>query len=144
VIRYANKFDKPEIIEMMKMFRDEADLPEYLDSNNEDYWNQLLDSFFAGRGVIFYEQGKGLLMALIVPTIWDDKKLSMNELAWYVKPEFRNSFTGYKLLKEYIDYGKMLKEQNKISFFTLSKMDTSPNIKYERFGFRKKDENWIQ
>lgn len=144
MIRQATKFDKTEITEMMRMFRDEADLPEYLDAEDDAYWNLLLDTMLAGKGVIFLEEGKGLLMAIIHPTIWSNKVNTMQELAWYVKPEFRNSTVAYRLLKAYIDYGKELKEDGRIRFFSVSKMDTSPNIKYQKFGFRKKDENWIQ
>ena len=28
--------------------------------------------------------------------------------------------------------------------FAIAKMVTSPDIKYEKFGFKKLDENWIQ
>jgi N-acetylglutamate synthase-like GNAT family acetyltransferase len=144
MIRQATKFDKTEIIEMMKQFRQEADLPEYVGEENEEYWNLLLDTMLVGKGVVFLEEGKGLLMALIHPTIWNNKIYTMQELAWYVKPEFRHTTVGYRLLKAYIEYGEELKEDGRIKFFSVSKMDTSPNIKYEKFGFRKKDENWIK
>jgi GNAT superfamily N-acetyltransferase len=144
MIRQATKFDKTEIIEMMKQFRQEADLPEYMGEENEEYWNLLLDTMLVGKGVVFLEEGKGLLMALIHPTIWNNKIYTMQELAWYVKPEFRHTTIGYRLLKAYIEYGDELKEDGRIKFYSVSKMDTSPNIKYEKFGFRKKDENWIK
>jgi len=144
MIRQATKFDKTEIINMMKQFRSEADLPEYVDAENEEYWNLLLDTILVGKGVVFLEEGKGLLMALIHPTIWDNRINTMQELAWYVKPEFRNTTVGYRLLKSYIEYGDELKEDGRIKFFSVSKMDTSPDIKYQKFGFRKKDENWIK
>ena len=144
MIRQATKFDKTEVTEMMRMFRDEADLPEYLDAEDDSYWNLLLDTMLAGKGVIFLEEGKGLLMAIIHPTIWSNKVNTMQELAWYVKPEFRHTTVGYRLLKAYIEYGDELKEDGRIKFFSVSKMDTSPDIKYQKFGFRKKDENWIK
>ena len=144
MIRQATKFDKTEIIEMMKQFRQEADLPEYIGEENEEYWNLLLDTILVGKGVVFLEEGKGLLMALIHPTIWNNKIHTMQELAWYVKPEFRHTTVGYRLLKAYIEYGDELKEDGRIKFFSVSKMDTSPDIKYQKFGFRKKDENWIK
>ncbi|MEI7757657.1 MAG: GNAT family N-acetyltransferase [Bacteroidota bacterium] len=144
MIRQATKFDKTEIINMMKQFRSEADLPEYVDAENEEYWNLLLDTILVGKGVVFLEEGKGLLMALIHPTIWDNRINTMQELAWYVKPEFRNTTVGYRLLKSYIEYGDELKEDGRIKFFSVSKMDTSPDVKYQKFGFRKKDENWIK
>ena len=144
MIRQATKFDKTEIIEMMKQFRQEADLPEYMGEENEEYWNLLLDTILVGKGVLFLEEGKALLMALIHPTIWNNKINTMQELAWYVKPEFRHTTVGYRLLKAYIEYGNELKEDGRIKFFSVSKMDTSPDIKYQKFGFRKKDENWIK
>ena len=144
MIRQANKYDKTEIIQMMKLFRAEADIEQYRDLDNVEYWNRLLDSILAGQGVVFLEDGKGLLMALITHTAWCDKTYQMMELAWYVKPEYRNSSIGYRLLKAYIEYGKQLKEQGRIRLFTMAKMVTSPNLKYEKFGFRKLDEVWIQ
>jgi len=144
MIRQANKYDKADILDMMKMFRKESHIQEYQDLDNEEYWDALLDHILAGKGVIFIEQNKGLLMGLICQIPWCDKTLQMYELAWYVKPEYRNTTIGYKLLKNYVQYGKKLKENGRIKLFTMSKMITSPNIKYDRFGFRKLDETWIQ
>ena len=144
MIRQATKYDKTEIIEMMQLFRSEADIEHYRHLDNIVYWNKLLDNIIAGQGVVFLEQGKGLLMAIITHTAWCDRTFQMYELAWYVKPEYRNTTIGYRLLKEYIDYGKQLKEQGRIKFFSIAKMTTSPNIKYDKFGFNKLDETWIQ
>jgi GNAT superfamily N-acetyltransferase len=142
MIRQATKYDKTEIIAMMREFHDEADLPEL--PQNEEYFNVLLDSIFAGQGVIFLKEGKGLLMAMILPTIWCNKTFALHELAWYVRPEERNTTIGFRLFAAYLEYGKQLKEQGRIKYFTMTKLDVSPNLKYEKYGFRKKDENWIQ
>jgi hypothetical protein len=144
MIRQATKYDKTKIIEMMQLFRAEADIEQYRHLDNVVYWNKLLDSILAGQGVIFLEEGKGLIMALISHTAWCDRTFQMYELAWYVKPEYRNTTVGYRLLKEYIDYGKQLKEQGRIKLFSIAKMISSPNIKYDKFGFNKLDETWIQ
>jgi len=131
MIRQATKYDKTEIIEMMQLFRAEADIEQYRHLDNIVYWNKLLDNILAGQGVIFLEEGKGLIMALITHTAWCDRTFQMYELAWYVKPEYRNTTVGYRLLKEYIDYGKQLKEQGRIKLFSIAKMVSSPNIKYD-------------
>jgi GNAT superfamily N-acetyltransferase len=144
MIRQATKYDKTQIIAMMKQFRAEADFPELLKVDNEEHWNTMLDSIFAGQGVVFLEEGKGLLMAIVLPTIWCNKTFAMHELAWYVCPEERNTTIGFRLFAAYLAYGKQLKEQGRITYFTITKIDTSPNFKYEKYGFRKKDENWIQ
>ena len=144
MIRQATKYDKTEIIKMMQLFRAEADIEQYRHLDNIVYWNKLLDNILAGQGIIFLEEGKGLIMALITHTAWCDRTFQMYELAWYVKPEYRNTTVGYRLLKQYIDYGKQLKEQGRIKLFSIAKMESSPNIKYDKFGFNKLDETWIQ
>ncbi len=144
MIRQATRQDKPQIIEMMKLFRAEADIVQYRTLDNEPYWNRLLDTILAGAGIVFIEDNVGLIMALITPTIWCDKTFYMQELAWYVKPEKRNTSTGYRLLKRYVDYGNQLKDVGRISMFAIAKMVTSPDVKYGKFGFSKLDENWIQ
>ena len=144
MIRKATKYDKTQIIEMLKMFRDEAEVDYVKQLKDETYINILLDTILAGAGVVFIEENKGFIMALITHTAWDNKTYQMYELAWYVKPEHRNTTIGYRLLKEYVDYGKQLKEQGRIKLFTIAKMVTSPDIKYDRFGFKKMDETWVQ
>ena len=129
---------------MMQLFKHESKIEQYKDLYNIEYWNKLLDSILAGHGIIYIEDGVGLIMGIVMPTIWCDKTLVLNELAWYVKPEHRNTTVGYRLLKAYVDYGKQLKEQGRIKMFTIAKMVTSPDLKYGRFGFSKLDEIWIQ
>jgi GNAT superfamily N-acetyltransferase len=144
MIRQATKYDKTKIIEMMQLFRAESHIEQYKDLDNVEYWNRLLDSIFSGQGIIYIEDGIGLIMGVVMPTIWCDKTLVLNELAWYVKPEHRNTTVGYRLLKAYVDYGKQLKQTGRIKMFTIAKMVTSPDLKYGRFGFSKLDEIWIQ
>ncbi len=144
MIRQATKYDKTQIIEMMQLFRAESHIEQYRDLDNVEYWNRLLDSILAGQGIIYIEDGIGLIMGVVMPTIWCDKTLVLNELAWWVKPEHRNTTVGYRLLKAYVDYGKQLKESGRIKMFTIAKMVTSPDLKYGRFGFSKLDEIWIQ
>lgn len=144
MIRQANKFDKQNIIELMLEFKNESNIAELKDINNPEYWDRLLNTILAGAGIIYIEQGKGLIMGLITHSAWCDKTLQLYELAWYVKPEYRNTSLGYRLLKKYVDYGKELKQSGRIKLFTMAKMVTSPNIKYEKFGFTKLDETWVQ
>ena len=143
-MRQATRYDKPAIKDLLRSFRDESGFTELADIDDSPYLNATLDAILAGQGVVFIEEGKGLLAALITPSVWNDKTLIMHELAWYVKPEHRKSSIGYRLLKAYILFGNGLKAQGRIKYFTMSKLDTSPSLKYEKHGFRKKDENWIQ
>ena len=143
MIRQASKFDKPDIIEMLRLFKDESPFDDYKSLDNVEYINQMLDELIAGKGVIFIEQGVGMIVGLITPTIWSDKIFCMQELAWFVKPEHRKSTVGYRLLKAYFEYAKELKRQDRIKFYTISKMITSPDFNYAKYGFKKIEECWI-
>jgi hypothetical protein len=129
---------------MMQQFRKECDIPQYRDLDNTEYWNKMLDNILAGQGVVYLEDGIGLIIGIVLPTIWCDKTFALHELAWWVHPNKRNTTVGYKLLKAYVQYGKTQKSNGRIKMFTVSKMVTSPDLNYERFGFTKLDENWIQ
>lgn len=159
MIRQANKFDKQDIIQMIHLFSEESPFDDYKKLNffssenrkdenrtieNAEYINQMLDVIMAGQGVIFIEPNKGFIMGIITNTIWSDKIYAMQELAWFVKEEHRHTSIGYRLLKSFIDYSKELKLQGRINFFTIAKTIKSPNIKYDKFGFTKKEESWMQ
>jgi len=143
-IREANKYDKTEIIEMLKCFRDESPMKQYFQQDDMEHWESILANVFAGQGKIFIEEGKGLFFCLFIPSIWSKKVLVLHEIAWYVLPEHRQGRTGYRLLKAYLEYANDLKNTGRIAYFTLSKITSSPNLHYEKLGFRKIDENWIQ
>lgn len=144
MIRQATKYDKTEVIRLMKLFREESPVKEVYAEDDEEHWHRLLDNIFAGAGAIFIEEGKGLLLCMVLPSVWSSKVLALHELAWFVSKEFRGGTTGYKLLKAYLQYAKQMKESGRIKYFTVSKMVSSPDIDYARFGFRKVDENWVQ
>jgi GNAT superfamily N-acetyltransferase len=144
MIRQATKYDISEIIGMMKNFRAESPVLDLMDVEDEDYWRQMLNDIFAGKGKVFYEEGKGLLMCMIIPSIWSPQVLVLHELAWYVLPEHRHTTVGYRLVKAYLNYAEQLVKSERIRYYTLNKMVSSPNLKYEKLGFRKIDEIWIQ
>jgi hypothetical protein len=144
MITQATKYDKTEIIEMFRLFRNESEIEQYKRFENVDYINELLDQIIAGRGIIFIKPNIGLIVGLISPVIWCNKTLAMYELAWYVKPKYRNGTVGYRLLQKYIEYGNKLKEEGRIALFTLSKLANSPDLNYKKLGFVKTDENWMQ
>jgi N-acetylglutamate synthase-like GNAT family acetyltransferase len=144
VIRQATKYDRIQLQEMVRMFRDESPIQQYKDIDNPDYFSSLVDSIIAGRGVIFIEDNVGFIMGIISPVVWCDKTYAMYELAWYVKPQYRMGMVGVRLLKAYIDYAKQLKEQGRIKLFTITKMISSPDFDYSKLGFQKIEENWMQ
>lgn len=143
-MREATKHDKIQIWEMMLKFRNESGVNDFMHLENQPHFFSLLDNIFAGQGIVYIEEGKGLLMAIVLPSIWCNKTFALHELAWYVLPEYRNTTIGYRLFKAYLDYAKKLKTIGRIQYFTMTKLDNSSNFDYAKYGFSKKDENWVQ
>ena len=140
VIRFASHFDKDEIIAMMLEFQGEVD--NLLKVNNPEHWHRLLDQIFAGGGAVILAPGKGLLMCVVGPSVFCDKTLLLQEVAWYVRPLFRQGTTGYRLLERYVELGDRLKDEGRIAAFTISRLMQSDPINFGRFGFIKHHETW--
>jgi N-acetylglutamate synthase-like GNAT family acetyltransferase len=144
MIRQATKYDKPQIIEMMKEFYKELKFETEISLDNESYWDDLLNTVIYGRGVIFINDNVGLVFAIINPTLWCPKTLVMNCVAWAIKPQYRNTTKGYRLLKAYVDYAEKLKQEGRIKYYTLGKTPKTPSMDYTKLGFRKTDEVWVR
>lgn len=145
-VREATPVDVPHILDMLRRYRDCAPLPFLHEADDAEHITKQLAEIMAGRGVCFVAQSDGvvgMLIAQIVPSLWSPKHLVMYELAYWVNPEARGSSAGYRLLKAYANYGQRLKMQKRVHAFFISKMTTSPDIKYDKFGFSKLEEMWV-
>ena len=144
----ANKFHTPDIIDMLRLYRDETPIESMKHCDNEEYIKKLLSHLFAGRGIILlaYKEKEivGMLICFIDQNIWDPNLLVMRELAYYVKKEYRGTSAGYRLLAKYNEMAEEYKEQGRIKQWTISKMVNSPDLDYSKFGFNKVEETYSQ
>lgn len=147
-IRLADKFDFPEVYEMIKDFSKAAPLEiiRTCDINEQDF-NSLYMTLMAGAGLVLIAEKNnqvcGLIMGGIEQNIWDRRLLTLKELAFWVKPEYRNTRAGYLLLKTYCEEAQELRDNGRIHMYTMAKMTNSPDIKYEKFGYFKVEEVWV-
>lgn len=148
MIRQANKFDIPQIIEMLKQYRDEAPIEILKQANDQEYIERLLLDLIVGSGFILVAEKNdlliGMLIAGIIPNIWNPKVNQCSEIAYWVQPEFRGSTAAYRLIKEYIKECDKLFKSGRIQMNTISKMINSPDLKYQKFGFQKLEETWTR
>jgi hypothetical protein len=145
-VRDATPFDIPVLLEMLRRYRDCAPLPFLKEADDSIYITQVLTELMSGRGVcLLAETDKivGMLISQVTPSMWSPKHLVLYEMAYWVNPEDRGSSAGYRLLKAYAEHGQAMKAQGRISAFFISKMSTSPDIKYDKFGFSKLEEMWV-
>lgn len=147
-IRFATNFDIPQLVEMLKRYRDNSPLACLKLANDETYIQELLHQVIVGRGVIFVadygNELAGMLIAVRNSNAWDPSIMAINELAYWVDPQYRNTSAGYKLLSKYRDWCEQAKQLGTIQYYTISKMVNSPDLNYDRFGFRKLEEMWEQ
>lgn len=146
MIREANKFDVDAIIQMLKHYREAAPLDALRKADDEEYIRRMIAGIIAGMGFVLVSEKDnvitGMLIAALFPNIWNPKAHQCSEVAYWVEPEHRGGTAGYRLIAEYVDKCEELKRQGKIHFYTISKMNNSPNLKYQKFGFEKLEETW--
>lgn len=146
MIREANQFDIPVILDMLRQYRDQTPLAFLKEADDADYMTVILTEIMAGRGLVLVSETakiNGMLIAGINPSAWSPKHLVMTEMAYWVNPDARGGTAAHRLLKEYVMRGAAFKKQGRIAAFFISKMANSPDLKYGRFGFTKLEEFWV-
>ena len=117
------------------------------DADDAEYITAMLSEIMAGKGVLLIAEDNqkivGMIMAILMPSIWSPKHFFLTELAYYVKQEYRMGTAGYRLLSRYLDEAIQMKDDGRITHFFISKMVNSPNLNYGRFGFQKLEEFWV-
>jgi len=148
MIRQANKFDMEAIVRMLKAYRDKAPAQFLRDSSNQEHIEKLINNILAGAGFILLaikdEDPVGMVIAAQHPNIWNPEVMQVSEIAFWVDEEHRGGKSAHRLLHAYIQQCEEWKQENRIQFFSLSKMVNSPDLSYEKFGFEKLEETWIK
>ena len=148
MIRQANKFDIPKIIEMLKNYRDAAPIEILRKADDQNYIEGLLTEIMIGAGFILLAEKNdeiiGMIIAGIIPNVWNPKVRQCSEIAYWVEPEFRGGTAAYRLLKSYVDECDKMMKSGKIQMYTMSKMVSSPDLKYQKFGLSKLEETWVK
>jgi GNAT superfamily N-acetyltransferase len=148
MIRQANKFDAEAIVQMLKSYREQAPTQFLRDANNRVHIDKLLANIFAGAGFILLaekdEQIVGMVIAAQHPNIWNPDVSQVSEIAFWLDEAHRGGKLAHRLLHAYIQQCEEWKQENRIQFFSISKMNNSPDLSYDKFGFEKLEETWIK
>ena len=144
MIRLATKFDMPRLIEMLWDYHDSGNLPS-MEISDDSTAKKILTRILVGGGIALVSEKdghlNGMLLALLVPYLWDDSALVVSEIAYWVDAEQRGGSAGYRLLKEYTTRCNDMVEQKKIKTFTVSHME-GQQLNYARFGFKPVEHTW--
>ena len=144
MIRLANKFDIPQLLEMLWHYHDSGSI-KGLDIKGEETLMRILTTILIGGGMALVSETDnkltGMLLAVKSPFLWDQSQYIMNEIAYWVEPEHRGSRAGYRLLKEYVKCCEDMRNQDKILNYTMSQME-GQRLDYTRFGMRPIEHTW--
>ena len=145
MIRTATPRDKPALMRMLNSYRTASPLDFHKDTN-EAHAGKIIDAVLLGAGICFVSEDKsgvhGMLLAIKNPNVWDPTVMALHELAYWVDINRRGTSSGYRLLKAYADYAQEQKTLGNIEYYTVSKMVTSPDLDYSRFGFTLLESMW--
>jgi len=148
MIRQANKFDLEAIVRMLKNYRDKAPTQFLKDANNREHIDKLLGNILAGAGFILLaekdDETVGMVIAAQHPNIWNPDVTQVSEIAFWLDEPHRGGKLAHRLLHGYIQQCEEWKQEKRIQFFSISKMVSSPDLSYDKFGFEKLEETWIK
>lgn len=148
-IRHATRKDDDAIIEMLRKFADvqpfgrlQTEAKHYHDHHVRKVLSAIRSS---GLCLLAEVEGEiaGCFMALIVPDIWLPQIKIMNEVVWWVNPNHRYTTAGARLLTEYKKIGEKYVNEGKISNFTMTLLENSPELDLEKRGFTKIESNYM-
>ena len=144
MIRQLNKFDIPQVMEMLRHYRGSGVIKN-VTVDNEETALKILTFIIVGGGLGLVSEKNnkltGMILAIKNPFLWDNTKTIMSEIAYWVEPEHRGSTAGYRLLNEYVTQCEKMKDNGKIDSYTISQME-GQDLNYSRFGFKPIEHTW--
>lgn len=147
MIREATRYDMQCLVEMTRQYATEFPSKLASDPANFDADNikSLYFSIMAGRGFILLDtELKGFLVAIIINNTWFPKILEMHELAWWVKPEYRNTSIGGKLWLEFNRRADVHLASKRIQAVVTSLAANSPAIDYAKRGYKMLETSYLK
>lgn len=132
-IRRITRFDYDQIIEMGLAFAKETKLKGWQENEiDPEHVKRVLFSCETSGVSVCAEDSSGQIQGIFlthrVKDTWIPKILRLQELAWWVKPEYRNSQVGIQLFQEYVRLAEELRQRGEIESYTVGKHRYSPEI----------------
>lgn len=139
MIRLATRYDIPRLLEIVEAYAFENTIKKLGESNNHfpKYVEQLLFSIIQGHGFIFIDSHlRGAIIAYKNSNIWSPKVKELNELLWWVEPEYRNGTVGGRLWKAFDERAQRMLELGEIDYVCTSISATGPLIDFSKRGYK--------
>jgi hypothetical protein len=136
-MREATKYDIPHLLEMMRLYAEEAGIEALKAQQNEPQVKNLFQQMINGRGFVLVDDNlRGFLAAYVTGNFWNTDVKELHEVGWWVMPEYRNTSIGGRLWLRFNQLAQYMLDQGRVQVVLTSLMHSSPEIDYTRYKFK--------
>ena len=139
MIRKATRYDIPRLLEIVEAYAFENPITVLGKQANHDakYVETLLFGIIMGRGFIYIDNHmRGAIIAIKNQNIWCPKVRELNELLWWVEPEYRNGTIGGRLWKAFDNEASEMLNCGDVHCVITSISSSGPWIDYTKRGYK--------
>jgi len=139
MIRQATRSDLSAITELLTEFLHESSYASHVAEIDHDHIRRLTYAVLQ-QGHIWLlchdEIVVGCLIAVKEQNIWMPSKVSLRELVWYVKEQYRRTLGAGRLFIKFCELGDQLIESGEIDGYFTTRMTSTTDYDLESRGFR--------
>lgn len=138
MIRLATRYDIPRLLEIVEAYAYENPIKTlgHTQNHHPKHVEELLFGIILGKGFAYIDDNmRGAIVALKNRNIWAPNVIELNELLWWVEPEYRNGTVGGRLWKAFDDHAELMLKNGEIDFVITSISANGPLIDYRKRGY---------
>ena len=138
MIRLATRYDIPRLLEIVEAYAYENPIKKlgHTKNHHPKHVEELLFGIILGKGFAYIDDNmRGAIVALKNRNIWAPNVIELNELLWWVEPEYRNGTVGGRLWKAFDDHAELMLKNGEIDFVITSISANGPLIDYRKRGY---------
>jgi N-acetylglutamate synthase-like GNAT family acetyltransferase len=139
MIRKATRYDIPRLLEIVEAYSRENPIKILGHPKNFDakHLENLLFGIIMGRGFAYIDNHmRGAIIGIKTQNVWSPKVRELNELLWWVEPEYRNGTVGGRLWKAFDKEANEMLARGEIHFSITSVSAAGPLIDYTKRGYK--------
>jgi hypothetical protein len=139
MIRQATRADLNVVADLIVDFLQETSYAEHTHSVNREHILRLAYAVLHQGYIWLLWNGPvcvGLLVAIKEQNVWMPNKVSLRELVWYVKEEYRKTLGAGRLFIKFCEKGEELMKLGQIQGFFTTRMTSTDDYDLEKRGFR--------
>lgn len=139
MIRLADRSDLNRVTDLILDFLQESSYAKHTEEVDRDYIRKLVYAVIKSGyiWIMFNDQiAVGILIAVKEQNIWMPSKVSLRELVWYVKEEYRKTIGAGRLFIKFCEQGDELMANGEIDGYFTTRMNSTTDYDLEKRGFR--------